>query len=143
MTFLLSGNLLLCYRSTQISSVRGVLRVMPVTGTLYCIGMFALLGMPPFGMFPSKLLLLEAGFTTHHAWLTGLILALIVTIFVFMTGFLRQMLAGTPAEGIHAPESEVAGAVPLALNVGLLLMLGVYIPEPLLRLLWRAVEIVQ
>jgi hydrogenase-4 component F len=105
--------------------------------------MFALLGMPPFGMFPSKLLLLEAGFTTHHAWLTGLILALIVTIFVFMTGFLRQMLAGTPAEGIHAPESEVAGAVPLALNVGLLLMLGVYIPEPLLRLLWRAVEIVQ
>jgi hydrogenase-4 component F len=143
MTFLLSGSLLHSYRSTRITSVRGLLRLMPVTGSCFALGMMALLGLPPFGMFPSKLILLQAGISTHHPWLVGLILALIVTIFAFMVGYLLQMLSGSPPAEAHARVSEAASVLPLTLNIGLLLMLGLYIPEPLLRLLWLAVEIMQ
>jgi hydrogenase-4 component F len=143
MVFLLSGNLLHCYRSTRIASVHGLLRIMPVTGSFYGLGIMALLGLPPFGMFPSKLLLLQAGIATHHPWLIGLILSLIVIIFTFMSGYLIQMLSGPPPAEVHVPVSEAASAMPLALNLGLLVLLGLYIPEPLLRLLWLAVEIVQ
>src|SRR5207237_3446417 len=51
MLFILSGNIFLKYRTTEIRSVRGLMKVAPWTGRAFLCGIFALIGMPQFGPF--------------------------------------------------------------------------------------------
>ncbi len=67
MMFLLSGRILDRYRTTEMGEISGLLRTMPVTGGLFAAGMLALAGLPPFGIFFSKFLLVRAGFATGPA----------------------------------------------------------------------------
>jgi hydrogenase-4 component F len=141
--FLLSGSILARYHSTRISSVRGLMRAMPWTGGLFLLGGLALLGMPPFGLFTSELLLLLAGFRQQHPWLMGLVLLLLLVIFISVLRYLNRLLYGNPPEKSAGGDLNRAGLVPLTLNVVVLLLLGFGLPKQLMQLLSQAVEIVQ
>jgi hydrogenase-4 component F len=141
--FLTSGRILETYGTTRIASVRGLLAVRPWTGGLFLLGGMALLGLPPFGLFVSELLLLRAGFRAGHPWLGGLLIVLLLVIFVFFLGHLNRMLYGLPPKQPERGEPHASGLWPLALNVAVLIVLGVVIPRPLLLLLQRAVEVLQ
>lgn len=142
MMFLLSGNILHRYGSTRIASIRGLLQAMPWTGGLFLVGGLALLGMPPFGIFFSELLLLRAGLISSHPWLVGLIALLVILIFISFLGYLNRLLYGEapPAETPQASDSPAL--IPLACNVATLLVIGVFIPDPVARLLRQATEII-
>ncbi|HEU4401177.1 MAG TPA: hydrogenase 4 subunit F [Candidatus Polarisedimenticolia bacterium] len=142
MAFLLSGNLLAAYGSTRIASVRGVLRVMPWSGGLFMIAILALMGLPPFGIFLSEMLLVRAGFLSGHPWATGLVLAMVVVIFVSLLAHLQRLPYGEPPHEVPRGEPDRSSLPPLALNLVVLLALGLVVPAPLLRLLGRAVEVV-
>jgi hydrogenase-4 component F len=142
MMFLLSGNMLHHYGSTRISAVRGLLKVMPWTGGLFLLGGLALLGMPPFGIFVSEILLLRAGLISGHPWIVGLVALLIVLIFVSFLGYLNRLLYGTPPQAGRQDPTDSAGLFPLVLNVAALIILGLMIPEPVIRVLRQVVEIV-
>jgi hydrogenase-4 component F len=142
MMFLLSGSVLHRYGSTRISAVKGLLQALPWTGGLFLAGGLALLGMPPFGIFVSEMLLFRAGFLSGHPWIAGLVALLLVMIFISFLGYINKMLYGTPpAEESHGGPSG-PNLFPLALNVAALLVLGLMIPEPVARLLRQVVEIV-
>jgi hydrogenase-4 component F len=142
MAFLAAGGILERYGSTRVTAVRGVLAVMPWTGGLFLAGTLALLGLPPFGLFVSELLLFRAGFLAGRPWLTSVVIGLVVLIFVSVLGVVSRMLHGVPAQAIRVGETHPAGVLPLALNVAVLLLLGVVIPGPIVRLLSQAAEIV-
>jgi len=141
MVFVLSGRIRERYGTTRIGSVRGLLRSLPWSGPLFAGGMLALLGMPPFGVFTSEMLLLRAGFLNGRPFVTGTILALLVAVFISVLGHLNRMLYGEPPGTIHAGE-DPRRLWPLAVNAALLLALGLFIPGSLMRLLDRAAEIV-
>jgi hydrogenase-4 component F len=143
MMFLLSGSILARCHSTRISSVRGLMRAMPWTGGLFLLGGLALLGVPPFGLFTSELLLLLAGFRQQHPWLMGLVLLLLLVIFISILRYMNRMLYGNPPERFAGGDLNRAGLVPLTLNVVALLLLGFGLPKQLMQLLSQAVEIVQ
>jgi hydrogenase-4 component F len=143
MMFLLSGSILARYHSTRISSVRGLMRAMPWTGGLFLLGGLALLGMPPFGLFISELLLLLAGFRQQRPWLMGFVLLLLLVIFISVLRYLNRLLYGHPSEKSAGGDLNRAGLVPLTLNVIVLLLLGFGLPKQLMQLLSQAVEIVQ
>lgn len=143
MMFLLSGNILAHYHTTRISSVRGLMKAMPWTGILFLLGGLALLGMPPFGLFTSELLLLSAGFRRHSPWLMGLVLLLLLIIFVAFLGYLNRLLYGAPPEKSQPGDLNRPGLAALAFNVAVLLLLGFGLPRQLMQLLTQAVEIVQ
>jgi hydrogenase-4 component F len=143
MMFLLSGSILARYHSTRISSVRGLMRAMPWTGGLFLLGGLALLGMPPFGLFISELLLLLAGFRQQRPWLMGFVLLLLLVIFISVLRYLNRLLYGHPSEKSAGGDLNRAGLVPLTLNVVVLLLLGFGLPKQLMQLLSQAVEIVQ
>src|SRR6266849_1039150 len=94
MMFLLSGRILDRYRTTEMGEISGLLRTMPVTGGLFAAGMLALAGLPPFGIFFSKFLLVRAGFATGHAWLMAIVLALLLAAVVAMLTQINGMLYG-------------------------------------------------
>lgn len=141
--FLLSGRILEFYQSPRIASVRGLLRAMPWVGGLMLLGSLALLGLPPFGLFVSEVMLFQAGFYSGHVWITAAALLCVVVIFVFFLGYVNRLLYGKPPESLGGRIAGTQGLWPLSVNVGVLLLLGLAIPGPLLRLLTQAVEIVQ
>src|SRR5216684_6391088 len=88
------------YGSPLIKDVRGMLRVMPWTASLFALGILALIGLPPFGLFISEFALFRAGFSTKHYWLMGATLVLLVVAFISFINHLNQMIYGPVPEGV-------------------------------------------
>jgi hydrogenase-4 component F len=131
------------YSSPLIKDVRGMLKVMPWTAGLFAIGILALIGLPPFGLFVSEFALLRAGFVTQHYWLMGMTLTLLVVAFVSFINQLNKMLYGPVPEGVNVGELDRrAWLLPLLVPLSLLVFLGLTIPAPLASLLNKIMEIV-
>jgi hydrogenase-4 component F len=142
MTFFLAGRVQRRYGSTEIDRVAGLLTVMPWTGGLFAVGMLAIVGLPPFGLFISELALLRAGFTAGRWWAMGGVLFLLVITFVAVVGHLNRMLYGRAPAGVPVGEDREPWAlVPLGACAAALVVLGVTLPAPLVGLLDRIVEI--
>jgi hydrogenase-4 component F len=139
--FFLTGNILQKYGTTHIADVRGLARVMPWTGGLFVAGSLALLGVPPFSLFFSELLIFRAGFAADQPWLTGAIVALLVLVFAGFMSRMQHLLYGDTPENVVPGEVAPAGLWPLAINIGLLLVLGLTLPGPLARFLDQIVQL--
>jgi hydrogenase-4 component F len=136
--FLVVGNMVLASGSSAIAANRGLLRTLPVSGTLLVIGLFAVTGSPPFGLFISEFTILRAAFGGGHPWIASAMLILLATIFVGIAAPLLEMVLGdaeTQAEPVK--ESRWLLIAPVALAT-VVLILGLYIPRPLQEVLARA-----
>jgi hydrogenase-4 component F len=142
MTFLLAGRVLHRYHSTQIKDVSGLRETMPGTAAMLAAGILAIIGLPPFGLFISEFALIRAGFATGHAWLMGAVLVLLAVAFVAFFNHLNRMLYGAPPEGVAVGEKSSWSLIPLALNIVVLVTLGLTLPAPLEELLNQIVRIV-
>jgi hydrogenase-4 component F len=144
--FLAVGNVVLSSGSSMASDVRGVLRTLPGTGVLLVVGLFAVTGSPPFGMFISEFSILSGAFGEHHPWIGVLTLLLLVVIFVGIAAMILEMAYGVPADGGQVGGGPTAPGKRSGLVLGpavlalLVLMLGVYIPPPLAAALRSAAE---
>jgi hydrogenase-4 component F len=142
MAFLLAGRILHRYETTEIAGVSGLLRVMPWTGGLFALGMLALIGLPPFGLFVSELLLVRAAIATGHVWVAGVLLLLVLVAFVSLLNHLNRMLYGPPPEGVAIGETGGWRVVMLGACVAISLILGIVLPWPVTALIDRTVPIV-
>ncbi len=136
--FLASGNLFLSYGSGKIENIRGMLRTLPWTAPLFFLGVVAVVGMPPFGTFMTKLGILSSA--TEHPGVVGALLLAVTLVFAGYLIHTSAMLFGTPPA--HAPEG---GAIvrgergwrtvfPILLLLTTALYLGVHLPAPLAEL---------
>lgn len=135
--FLSSGSIFVKYHSTHIAKVRGVFRVMPLTGTFFFLGVLTVVGMPPFAIFTSKLAILTQAMMVRP-YVAGLLLFLFGLIFV---GFMRHasmMLFGNPPEGIEEGELKSQTVIPLAVLMFTIVYLSFFMPAPLLHLIKQA-----
>jgi hydrogenase-4 component F len=136
--FLVTGNIVLATGSATAAGNRGLIRTLPVSAALLVLGLFAVTGSPPFGLFMSEFTILRAAINAGHPWIAAAILLMLAIIFVGMAALVLGMALGEPEPGT-APVREspwlVAGPMGLAAAV---LMLGVYIPGPLHDVLARA-----
>jgi len=146
--FLLSGRVYARYRSGKIGAVSGLLDTAPATGVLFAATLFALAGLPPFSLFLSEILIVQAAWRTAHGVVTALVLVLILLAFASLVTHLQRMLfgkAGRDEAGRDVLRGERA-SVPLgilALPVVLLAWIGVMLPAPLRMLLTYAAEVVR
>ncbi len=142
MTFLLAGRVLHRYHSTQIKDVSGLRKTMPGTAGMLAAGILAIIGLPPFGLFISEFALIRAGFATGRPWLMGAVLVLLAVAFVAFINHLNRMLYGAPPEDVPVGEKGGWSLIPLALNIVVLVTLGLTLPAPLEALLNQIVRIV-
>jgi hydrogenase-4 component F len=139
MLFLLAGNVVLAYRTKRSADVRGVSRELPATGALLFAAMFAIGGLPPFGLFQSELTILVAAVASGRIAVAVVFVALAAVAFVGIVAVLLPMLQGSGREQPvgDGGESWLLVGPPLALG-GALLVLGVYVPPALDALLRSA-----
>jgi hydrogenase-4 component F len=112
----------------------GVLRAMPVTGSMLAFGGLALVGSPPFSIFLSELLILWGGtrrlIDSPSVWIALVIALFIASIAFIFAGLVRHlgwMLLGEPPTG-HRPERP-RQYLPLLVLFAIVLLLGVLIPS--------------
>ena len=136
--FLVAGNVVLATGTSAAGDTRGLVRTLPVSGTLLVLGLFAITGSPPFGLFLSEFTILRAAVGGGHGWIALAVLLLLAVIFVGMASLVLGMALGEPAPGTPVVrESAWLVAGPMAL-AAIVLLLGVYIPAPLHDALARA-----
>jgi hydrogenase-4 component F len=140
MSFLLAGRIVHRYETTEIGKVTGLLRVMPWTGALFAVGVLALVGLPPFGLFISEFLLVRAAVVTGRLWVAGVVLVLLLTVFTSLIGHLNRMLYGEAPAGVPIGERRNWPVAALAVSVGVLVVLGVTLPRPLSTLIAQSVH---
>ncbi len=138
--FLSAGNLHRAYGSKLTDDVAGALRHLPVSGALFLAGFFAITGSPPFGPFLSELTILRAAVAAGRPGVAALFLVMLIVVFLGMGATVIRIVQGPPGERLPAgPRRESFLTVaPIAVLLGLVLLLGVYLPPPLLALITGA-----
>lgn len=128
--FLLAGNILAKYSTKSSHDVTGMVRVLPLTGTLWLTGMIAITGSPPFALFISEFSVLQGLLHGGFFWPALLYLALLGIIFVGMITPVLRMCRGKAPHGITPLAREnplmTAPAVVLLLAA---LCLGLFMPD--------------
>jgi hydrogenase-4 component F len=126
--FVLAGRVLQRYGTAEVARVRGILQAMPWTGSAFLAAILALIGLPPFGLFVSEILVLRAGFASGRPWAAGLALGLLVAVFGGILRAVNRMLHGAPPDDLAAGEPSGWPLVPVGVNLALLVLLGVTFP---------------
>jgi len=143
--FLSAANIHRAYGSKSTKDVTGALRRVPVSGALFLAGFFAITGSPPFGPFLSEFTIVNAALTEGH-WVVGaLFLLLLVVVFVGMGATVLAMVQGPLPERFHGEpyRESFLSVAPIVALLGGVLLLGLYLPQPLDALLHGAAEFVQ
>jgi hydrogenase-4 component F len=148
MLFLAAGNILALYRTKSTTRVRGVLRMLPITGILWLLGFLAIVGSPPFGPFLSELTILKGVLDAGRPIVAAAYLIALAVVFVGMATISLRMVYGPPPASVGGDRLSTiptTGREPLwSIAPGVLLgvavfALGVYVPPRLTDLLQQAV----
>ena len=105
-------------------NIRGLITTHPTIGWGLAIGSLAILGMPPFGVFASEFLIITTAMHTYP-WTTPFLLAALGVAFAAIFSRVQSMVFGeTTGERLPHPPA----LVPVFVHLGLVLLLGLYIP---------------
>lgn len=134
--FLAAANIHRSYNSKRCEQVRGALRRLPWSGGLFLAGFFAVTGSPPFGLFVSEFTIVSSAMAQGGYWIGGLFLVFLAAIFLGMARTVLPVVMGESSRVEHTGYRDrfLTVAPPLAL-MGVVLLLGLWIPEPLRRLI--------
>jgi len=108
----------------NMEDIRGLIQSNPTIGWGLTIGSFAILGMPPFGVFTSEFMVLTTAMH-EHSWATPFLLVALGVAFAAIFGKVQPMVFGdTTARRLPHPPA----LVPVFLHLAIVLLLGLYIP---------------
>ncbi len=144
--FLSAANIHRAYGSKLTANVTGALHKIPVSAALFLMGFFAITGSPPFGPFMSEFTIVRAAIVSGQYVVAGLFLLMLVIVFIGMGATVLGLLQGeispiradvpTYREGFFSVAPGIA-------FMGLVLLLGLYIPPPINALLKDAAALVE
>jgi hydrogenase-4 component F len=135
--FLSVGNIHRAFGGKTTGEVHGALRRLPLSGTLFLLGLFAVTGSPPFGPFVSELLVLSSAFGTGRWAIGALFLALLLLVFAGMGATSLAALQGRPplAARRSSYRDGVTTFAPALVLLALVLLFGLHLPAPVAALI--------
>jgi hydrogenase-4 component F len=147
--FMGAGVLVRKFRAKQMSAIRGGLDLLPWSGPLFVLAIFALGAMPPFGLFRSEFEIVAGGLGSGSgAAAVILIVGVTVAFFGLAASTTIPLLrpAGRPARPGAVPivargEPSAWMIVSVVAGVLVLLLLGMHPPAELNELFGRAVRL--
>ncbi len=125
--FFAVGHIAQAKGTQKIADIRGLTETHPVLGWGLVLGVVAIAGMPPLGIFMSEFLVVSSTFAREPLLAVPLVFGLLVAFGALMLR-LHGVVFGKP-EGENHPVH--ASYVPMFCHLGLVLCAGVYLPPPL------------
>jgi hydrogenase-4 component F len=111
----------------KIADIGGLTVTNPVLGWGLVLGVVAIAGLPPLGIFMSEFLVVSSTFA-REPWLTAILVLGIVIALGGLFLRLNSVAFGEP-KGTTAPAE--ASYVPMFTHLGIVLVAGIYLPPPL------------
>jgi hydrogenase-4 component F len=145
--FMGSGVLVRKLGSKRITSIRGGLDLLPWSGPLFLLALFALGAMPPFGLFRSEFEIVSGGLGSGSYAVAAILIVGVTVAFFGLAGSLtRALMLPAPAHtatGAAPVRGEPSGwmVVPVVAGALALLLLGVHPPAELTDLFSRAITL--
>lgn len=135
--FLAAGNIHRAFRSKSLDDVSGAIVRLPLSGGLFLAGFFAITGSPPFAPFVSMFAILNAAVASGRWVVATLYVVLLAAVFLGMGATVLAAVQGRPSrEALETPYSDnIRKTGPILVSMALVLLLGLWIPEPLRNLL--------
>jgi len=113
----------------QIAQIRGLSVTHPALAVGLALSVIAIAGLPPFGVFMSEFMLVSSTFARQPVLAVILVFGILVALGALVLR-LQQILFGEP----DGPVGHVkASYVPLYLHLGVVLIAGLWLPEPIVR----------
>ncbi len=109
----------------NIDHIRGIIRTQPSVGWPLIIGVAAIAGFPPFGIFTGEFLLLTATMESWP-WLTVLLLIGLAVAFAGLFKHLHPMVYGAAPDGQLPVKANIW---PVYIHLALVLWLGLSVPD--------------
>jgi hydrogenase-4 component F len=143
--FLSAGNIHRAYDSKMTDDVRGAVRRLPVSGALFLAGFLAVTGSPPFAPFLSEFTILNGALDEERYVISGLYLVFLLVVFIGMGATVLSVVEGRPSPQAHAGiyRDGFFTVAPALIFMGFVLMLGLYLPEPLRATLQEAARLLE
>ncbi len=113
----------------KIAEIRGLTVTHPVLGWGLVMGVVAIAGLPPLGIFMSEFLIVTSTFA-RHPWLAIPLVFGILVAFGALLLRLGGLAFGKPTGSVAPVE---ASYVPMFAHLVLVFVAGIYLPEPLVR----------
>ncbi len=137
--FYAAGSVLLLMGTRDIGSVRGLIKKSPLIGAAFLFGGLAIAGAPPFVLFLSEFSVLKAGLFQGEYLAVGLLVFFIAIAFFAILNHVSRMVFG--ADNTGATTEAISFSLPISCKITLIIsavpivVLGVYIPETLQKLI--------
>jgi len=113
----------------KIADIRGLTVTHPVLGWGLVLGVVAIVGMPPLGIFMTEFLIVTSTFAREPLLAVLLVLGLLVA-FGALFGKLNSLAFGEPVGSLAPVE---ASYVPMFTHLALVFAAGIYLPVPLVE----------
>jgi hydrogenase-4 component F len=141
--FMGAGVLVAKFGSKQISAIRGGLDLLPWSGPLFLLAVFALSAMPPSGIFRSEFQIVYGGFGSGHGAAAAILIVLVTVAFFGLSASATRMLFTPPPlrarPTLRRGEPSAWMVIPVVAGVAVLFILGLHPPGELTGLISRAV----
>jgi hydrogenase-4 component F len=113
------------HRTQEMDRIKGLIRGNPLVGWGLTLGVLAIVGMPPFGVFTSEFLILTATIKDAPMMAPLLLLGLAVT----FAALFRRVQSMVMGEVPPYQKRLTVAHVPVVLHMALVLVLGLYMPQ--------------
>ncbi|MCX5669055.1 MAG: hydrogenase 4 subunit F [Candidatus Omnitrophica bacterium] len=115
-----AGNIVSTYRKHNMNAIQGVIKVLPFTGMMMFLGVFALTGFPPFSVFVSEMMIIIAAFTKGAYLIAVILLLFLAVIFGAFINHFGKILFGNMPKGMVKTTEPLTGKLAF-LFLGLLI----------------------
>ncbi|BDV32888.1 MULTISPECIES: hydrogenase 4 subunit F [Methylocystis] len=109
----------------KIAEIRGLTQSHPVLGWSLVVGVMAICGMPPLGVFMSEFLVVSSAFA-RQPWLA---VPLVLGLLVAFGALLMRLIGMAFGEPTKSAGEAPASPVPLIAHLSLVLLAGLYLPS--------------
>ena len=139
--FLCVGNIYQRFKTDLFEGIKGgLLRAMPLAAAAFCVATLAIVGTPPFALFQSEFLIVRAAFGAGHFLAGALFILFGAAVFGGVALHVNGLVLGPTKEARTAwyPWRDTS----ILVLIALLVMIGFWLPGPLLELIRRAAQVV-
>src|SRR3989344_447300 len=140
--FLAAGNFFLKYSSTKTFKIHGALALIPFTAVVFFAALLAVSGIPPSGIFFTKLTILAAGIGEFPYTMFLVIVALTLILAGFLKSAISMLFSEPPAD-VPKGEANPWTVISILFLFTLFIVLSIYVPSPLKELITRAASMLQ
>src|SRR5579872_5293766 len=143
--FMGAGVLTVKYGTKQIAGMRGALDLLPWSGPLFLLAVFALSALPPSGIFRSEFQIVAGGLASKNYATAAILVVLVTAAFLGLTTATTRILFTPAPRSLSAAaatrrgEPSVWMVVPAVAGLAVLFLLGLHPPSELTSLISRAV----